>query len=75
MRKTSIKEEITPAHLRCVPCSCPAVYTLSDGDLLIIGKQLSPELFKEIEGKVGADEFAVRISPEFFEHLPRKFSE
>jgi hypothetical protein len=67
MQMTRIKAEITPTNLRCIPCSCPAVYTLSDGDLLIIGQQLSSELFKEIEDKVGADEFAVRISPDFFE--------
>lgn len=73
IQKTKIKEEITPAHLRCVPASCPAVYTLSDGDLLIIGKQLCRELYKEVEGKVGADEFAVRISPDFFRHLPPNF--
>lgn len=75
MRKTSIKAEITPAHLRCCPASCPSVYVLSDGDLLIIGKKISEDLHKDIEGKVAADEFAIRISPEFFQHLPRNSGE
>ena len=58
--------EITPANLRCVPCSCPAVYKLDDGDLVIIGKQLDAELLSEVSGKVGHDEYAVRISNAYF---------
>jgi hypothetical protein len=66
---TKIKQEITPAHLRCSIGGCPAVFELSDGDLLIIGKVLSPDLLKEIKERVSADEFAVKLSPEFFRAL------
>ena len=66
MTKVKINEELTPVHLRCGPGSCPAVYTLSDGDLLIIGKKLTNELSQEIAHKVADDEFAVKLSPEFF---------
>ena len=58
-------EKSSPAHLRCSYGSCPAVYSLSDGDLLIVGKTLSPELLAEIAPKIGNDEFAIKLSPDF----------
>jgi hypothetical protein len=64
-----ISEELTPLHLRCVPCSCPAVYRLENGNLLIIGKRLSPEQAAEVIGKIAADEEAVVISPDYFANL------
>jgi hypothetical protein len=67
--RIKVNEEITPFHLRCVPCSCPAVYTLSDGNLLIIGKKPNDDLYKEVEGKVADDELAVVLSPDFFVNL------
>jgi hypothetical protein len=66
-----IKEEITPSELRCSIGACPAVFTLSDGDLLIVGKVASPDLLREISGRVSSDEFAVKISPEFFKALSK----
>ena len=60
--------ELTPVHLRCIPASCPAVYAAGD-DLIIIGKQLDKDMLLEISGKVGHDEYAVRISKEFFPNL------
>ena len=64
-----LKDEITPSHLRCMPSACPAVYALSDGNLLIIGKKPSKELRMQIEGKVADDEFAIVLSPEYFKNL------
>ncbi|MGB0084781.1 MAG: hypothetical protein WBP94_05335 [Rhodomicrobiaceae bacterium] len=64
-----IKEDLTPSHLRCIGGSCPAVYSLSDGDLLIVGKRLSNELFQEIAHKVADDEFAIKLGPQFLEGL------
>jgi hypothetical protein len=64
-----IKEEITPSHLRCFAGSCPGVYTLSDGNLLIIGKKPSDAIHKQVEAKVADDEFAVVLSPEFFQNI------
>jgi hypothetical protein len=67
--RIELKDEITPHHLRCFPASCPAVFTLSDGNLLIIGKKPSEELQKQVKGKVGDDEYAVVLSPEFFKNV------
>ena len=67
-----IEQDITPANLRCAIGCCPSVYKLSDGDLVVIGKKLDRDLLKEIEGRVAEDELAVKISPDFFEDLPKK---
>lgn len=64
-----IEDEITPAHLQCGPGSCPGVYTLSDGNLLIIGKKPAEALSRRIEGRVAADEFAIVLSPDYFQKL------
>jgi len=64
-----IKEELTPSALRCSIGACPAVFSLDDGNLLIVGKKLSPELAKETEGKVSDDEHAIVLSPDFFKDL------
>ncbi|HTD73581.1 MAG TPA: hypothetical protein VK652_08630 [Steroidobacteraceae bacterium] len=48
-------KNLTPEHLRCVPATCPAVYELTDGRLLIVGKRA------ELPGMVGDDEYAVTI--------------
>lgn len=70
MPETKITKELTPAHLRCVAGSCPAVYALSDGELLIIGKKVTGPLHDEIADRIGSDEFAVRLSQEFFSDIP-----
>jgi hypothetical protein len=64
-----IRKEITPHALRCTIGHCPAVLTLSDGDLLVIGKKLPADLSKEVQNRIGDDEFAIKISPEFFKNL------
>ncbi|HEY7646916.1 MAG TPA: hypothetical protein VH858_17885 [Hyphomicrobiales bacterium] len=69
MKDTVLKEEITPEHLKCIPGSCPAVYTLTDGNLLIIGKRPSDTLMRQVEGKVASDEFAVVLNPEYLQRL------
>ena len=69
MAKAEVKEEITPSHLRCHAGSCPSVFTLTDGNLLIIGKKPSEDLRQAVEGKVGDDEFVVVLSPDFFQNL------
>ena len=66
---TKIEKEITPKHLRCSLGGCPAVLELSDGDLLIIGKALSADLLKQVEGRIAGDELAIKLSPEFFRAL------
>jgi hypothetical protein len=67
--RLTIGEEITPLELRCTFGTCQAVLTASDGDLIVIGKKLPADLSKAIQGRVGSDEFAIKISPEFFKNL------
>jgi hypothetical protein len=62
----SLIKEITPHHLRCAYGACPGVYTLESGNLLIVGKRLSADLAAQIRDRVGEDEYAVELSPEFF---------
>jgi hypothetical protein len=69
MEKSVLKQDLTPYHLRCGTGSCPAVFALSDGNLLIIGKRPSQALAKQVEGKIAADEFAVILSPEYLINL------
>ena len=64
-----IQEDITPEHLRCLQGTCPTVRKLSDGNLLIVGKRPSEQLYKQIQNNVSDDEFAIVISPEFFQNL------
>lgn len=66
-----IKKEITPRRLRCSMGGCPGVFILSDGDLLIIGKALSPDLLEQVSGRVANDEIALKLSPEFFKALKK----
>jgi hypothetical protein len=67
--EVEIKEEITPTHLRCVGGSCPSVYRLSDGNLLIVGKRPSAVLSQQIQGKVTSDEFAIVLDPDYLQNL------
>jgi hypothetical protein len=62
-------EEKTPKHLRCPWGQCVSVYRLEDGNLLIIGKDPSPQVAEKISGKVAPDEKAIVISPEYFSEL------
>jgi hypothetical protein len=62
-------EDITPMHLRCEWGACPTVYRMEDGNLLIIGKDPSPQVTEEIAEKIGPDEKAVVISPDFLSNL------
>jgi hypothetical protein len=64
-REIAIEREITPSHLRCGSGTCPAVYQLSDGNLLIVGKSISSDLDAAMGHRVGSDEHAVIISPEY----------
>ena len=68
MSKNDLKE-ITPGHLRCGTGTCPAVFKLSDGNLVIIGKRASGDIAALLEGRIGADEAAVIISPEYLRAL------
>ena len=69
MSELRIKDEITPSQHRCIGGSCPGVYILDDGNLLIIAKKAPHDLHQQVEHKIAEDELAVVISPDFFENL------
>lgn len=62
-------KEITPHHLRCGLGQCPAVYEHGSQDLIIIGKIPDRDTLAQIAGKVGRDEYAIRISREMLSSL------
>jgi hypothetical protein len=68
----TIVEDITPAHLRCGIATCPGILILDNGNLLVIGKRLSEGLIAQIGHRVSSDEYAIEISPEFFQNLGRQ---
>lgn len=55
--------DITPSIFKCNLGLCPAVYELDSGQVLIIGKKPSALLNKQIETKVGEDEYAIIVDP------------
>jgi hypothetical protein len=61
--------EITPKKLRCAFGSCPGVFEVDEENLLIIGKELPPELKEKIQSRVGEGEYAIVIPREFFSEL------
>ncbi|MDQ8699258.1 hypothetical protein [Hyphomicrobium sp. LHD-15] len=64
--------EITPHELRCGIGACPSVYEFEDGSLLIVGTRASEaDLAMLPDGKVGADEFAVKLSRQYFSSLKK----
>lgn len=61
-KRTAMLVELTPEVYRCVIGSCPAVYEAENGDLIVVGATINSDTIKELEGKVGPGETAVRIS-------------
>ena len=63
--------EITPKRLQCGVGLCPALFELDDGRIVVIGKVPSADrpLPREISDKVGEDESAVVIPPEYLKEL------
>ena len=50
--------DITPKQWRCTFGHCPAVFTASDGRLVIIGKRCS---HSDVVQRVGPDEYAIEV--------------
>jgi hypothetical protein len=61
--------DITPSHLRCSIGACPAIYASEDGNLIVVGKKPTKDVLRQLEGKVGEDEFVVIISPKLISGL------
>jgi hypothetical protein len=66
---SKIDREVTPVRLRCSVGGCPAVFISTDKEVVVIGKKLSPDLEAELADRIADDEFAVKLSIEFFEAL------
>jgi hypothetical protein len=64
-----LEENLTPSHLRCSIGGCPAVWKVNDGELVIIGKIPPEALVDQLRDKIAPDEFAVKISLEYFQQL------
>lgn len=58
-----IKRNITPAKLLCgMGPACPAAYELTDGSLLVVGKEISgDELPADVRSRIAENETAVVI--------------
>ncbi len=55
-------KEVTPAAFICGPGSCPSVFEIEDGRLLVIGKKVDASKARLLpEGKVGPDELVIEI--------------
>jgi hypothetical protein len=53
--------DITPAEFACNTCSqCPAVLE-TENSYVIIGKKLSDDALKAVEGRVGEDEYVIEV--------------
>ena len=55
--------DITPETFRCgtCGCGCPAVLETEVGTYVIIGKKLSAEAMKAVEGRVAEDEYVIEV--------------
>ncbi len=65
-------KETTPSPYRCASGMCPATFDLEDGKVLIIGKKAASSLLKEIEGRVGEDEYAIVVDAAMLENVVPK---
>lgn len=55
-------KEITPLNFQCIVAACPAVFSMNDVSLIIIGKTLTSEEVSALLGnKVGSDETAIVV--------------
>jgi hypothetical protein len=62
--------ELTPSNKRCMIGACPAIFKNDRGQLVVIGRLLSMnETESALSGRIGPDEVAIEISPEFFADL------
>ena len=63
MSMIQIKRELTPAQLKCgLGPACPAIFELTDGSLLLVGKLVAAsDIPKDLLGRIAADEKAVVI--------------
>lgn len=62
--------EITPEKFMChTSTCCPAVFETENGKYVIVGKKLSPEVEKLVEGRVADDEYVIEIEKGMIDDL------
>ena len=63
-------KDITPEKHKCdgVATACPAVYKAKNGNIVIVGKRVGPDLYDQLKDRVGHDEAAVEISESLIEN-------
>jgi len=66
--------EITPEAYMCgnCGCGCPAVFETENNTYVIIGKKLSAEALKMLEGRIADDEFAIEVEKGMIDGLEVK---
>lgn len=63
-------KEITPEAYVCSTCqACPAVFETENNSYVIIGKKLSPEAQKGLQGRIADDEFVIEVPKGMIEQL------
>lgn len=56
-------KEITPEAFLCHSSTCcPAVFETDKGSYLIVGKKLDALAVKQLEGRIGDDEYVIEVS-------------
>jgi len=68
-------KEITPHQLRCGIDQCLGVFEDGPQDLVIIGKALNEGLLNQLVKRIGADEYAIRVSRAIFAKLIGQLSQ
>jgi hypothetical protein len=65
-------KDITPAEFICGSCSCncPAVLE-TETSYVIIGKKLSADALKAVEGRVGDDEYVIEVQKGMIDGLKK----
>ena len=64
--------DITPTEFACATCSqCPAVLE-TENSYVIIGKKLSDDALKVVEGRVGDDEYVIEVQKGMIDGLKKQ---
>lgn len=54
-------KDITPAQFMCHSSTCCPAVLETENSYVIIGKKLSADAMKAVEGRVGDDEFVIEV--------------
>ncbi len=54
-------KDVTPAQFMCHSSNCCPAVLETENSYVIIGKKLSVDALKAVEGRVGADEYVIEV--------------